>query len=57
MVCRWRIEELSLDLYSLLSIQSVPDLVRCGRLRWFRHQVRDDLVSNRRKMKVAGVQL
>ena len=27
----------SLDLYSLLGIQSVADVVRRGRLRWFGH--------------------
>ena len=27
----------SVDLYSLLGIQSVADVVRCGRLRWFGH--------------------
>ena len=26
-----------MDLYSLLGVQSVADLVRQGRLRWFRH--------------------
>ena len=27
----------TVDLYSLLNIQSVADVVRRGRLRWFRH--------------------
>ena len=27
----------SVDLYSLLGVQSVADVVRCGRLRWFGH--------------------
>ena len=27
----------SMDLYSLLGVQSVADVVRCGRLMWFWH--------------------
>ena len=48
----------SVDLYSLLGVQSVADVVRCGRLRWFGHQERrsvDDWVSASRKVEVAGV--
>ena len=44
------------DLYSLLGIQSVADVVRRGRLRWFRHLERksvDDWVSACRRVKVA----
>ena len=40
----------SVDLYSLLGLQSVADMVRRGRLRWFAH-----LVSACRNMEVAGV--
>ena len=34
-----------IPLYSLLGIQSVADVVRCGRLRWFgqlEHKIGDD---------------
>ena len=47
----------SVDLYSLLGIQSVADVVRRGRLRWFGHLERrsvDDWVSACRKVEVAG---
>ena len=47
----------SVDLYSFLGIQSVADVVRRGRLRWFRHLERrnvDDWVSACRKVDVAG---
>ena len=46
------------DLYSLLGIQSVANVVRCGRLRWFGHverKNRDDWVSACRNVVVAGV--
>ena len=46
----------SVDLYSLLGVQSVVDVVRHGRLRWFGHLERrsvDDWVSACRKMEVA----
>ena len=38
----------SVDLYSLLGVQSVDEVIRRGRLRWFGHVERksgDDLVS------------
>ena len=47
----------SVDLYSLLGVQSVADMVRPGRLRWFGHLERrsvDDWVSACRKVEVAG---
>ena len=47
-----------MDLYSLLDIQSVADVVRCDRLRWFGHlkcRSGDDWVSACRKVEVAGV--
>ena len=43
---------------SLLGVQSVADVVRRGRLRWFGHLERrsvDDWVSACRKVEVAGV--
>ena len=46
------------DLYSLLGVQSVADVVRRGRLRWFGHLERrsvDDWVLACRKVEVAGV--
>ena len=45
----------SVDLYSLLGVQSVADVVRHGRLRWFGHLERrnvDDWAC--RKVEVAG---
>ena len=48
----------SVDLYNLLGIQSVADVVRHGRLRWFghlEHRSRDDWVSACRNVEVAGV--
>ena len=48
----------SVDLYSLLGIQSVADSVRRGRLRLFGHLERrnvDDWVSTCRNVEVAGV--
>ena len=48
----------SVDLYSLLGVQSVEDVVRHGRLRWFGHLERtsvNDWVSVCRKVEVAGV--
>ena len=47
----------SVDLYSLLGVQSVADVVRHGELRWFGHLERrsgDDWVSACRKVEVAG---
>ena len=47
----------SVDLYSLLGVQSVADGVRCGRLKWFGHLERrsaDDWVLACRKVEVAG---
>ena len=47
----------SVDLYSLLGVQSVADVVRRGRLRWFgylEHRSLDDWVSACRKVEVAG---
>ena len=46
------------DLHSLLGVQSVAEVVRQGRLRWFGHAERksgDDWVSACRNVVVAGV--
>ena len=48
----------SVDLYSLLGVQSVEVVVRRGRLRWFGHLERrsaDDWVSACRRVEVAGM--
>ena len=48
----------SVDLYSLLGVQSVAGVVRRSRLRWFGHVERkseDDWVSACRNVVVAGV--
>ena len=48
----------SVDLYSLLGVQSVAEVVRRGRLRWFGHVERksaDDWVSACRNVVVAVV--
>ena len=48
----------SVDLYSLLGVESVAEVVRRGRLRWFGHLDRksgDDWVSACRNVVVAGV--
>jgi hypothetical protein len=45
-------------IYSLLGVQSVDEVVRRGRLRWFGHVERkseDDWVSTCRNVVVAGV--
>ena len=47
----------SVDLYSLLGVQSVSEVVRRGRLRWFGHVERksgDDWVSACRYVEVVG---
>ena len=47
----------SVNLYSCLAVQSVADVVRHGRLKWFghlEHRNVDDWVSACRKMEVAG---
>ena len=47
----------NVELYSLLGVQRVADVVRRGRLRWFGHLERrsvDDWVSACRKVEVAG---
>ena len=47
-----------MDLYSLLDVQSVADVVRRSRLRWFGHlecRSVDGWVSACRKVEVAGV--
>ena len=63
MMVRWMCEvslkhkKHSVDLYSLLCVQSVADVMRHGRLRWFGHLERrsvDGWVSACRKVKVAG---
>ena len=48
----------SVDLYSLLGVQSVDEVVRQGRLRWFGHvelKSEDDWVSACGNVVVAGV--
>ena len=48
----------SVDLYSLLGVQSMAEVVRRGRLRWFghvEHKSGDDWVSACRHVVVAGV--
>ena len=48
----------SVDLYSLLGVQSVDEVVRRGRLRWFghvEHKSGDDWVSACRNVVVVGV--
>ena len=53
-----RTEKRSVDLYSLLGIQSVADVVRHSRLRWFghlEHRSEDDWVSACRNEEVAGL--
>ena len=48
----------SVDLYSLLGVQSMADVVRRGRLRWIghlKHKSVDDWVSTCRNVEVAGV--
>ena len=48
----------TVDLYSLLGVQSVADEVRRGRLRWFGHlecKSVDDWVSACRNVELAGV--
>ena len=64
MMVRWmcgvslRNRKCSVDLYSLLGVQSVDEVVRRGRLRWFGHVERkskDDWVSACRHVVVAGV--
>ena len=47
----------SVDLYSLLGVESVAEVVRCGRLRWFghvEHKGGDDWVLACRNVVVAG---
>ena len=64
MMVRWmcgvslRDRKRSVDLYSLLGVESVAEVVRRGRLRWFGHVERkseDDWVSACRNVVVAGV--
>ena len=48
----------SVDLYSLLGVQSVAEMVRCVRLRWFGHvepKSGNDWLSACRSVVVAGV--
>ena len=48
----------SKDLNNLLDIQSVADVVRCGRLRWFVHMEHynvDDWVSACKSVEVTGL--
>jgi len=47
----------SVELFRLLDVERVADVVRCGRLRWFGHleqKGRDDLVYSCRSFEVAG---
>ena len=62
-VLRWMCKVLlkdrkhNVDLYSLLDVLSVADVVRRGRLRWFGHleyRSVDDWVSTCRKVELAG---
>ena len=49
---------LSMDFCSLLGVQSVADVVRCGRLRWFGHlecKSVNDWMSVCRNVVLAGV--
>ena len=63
MMVRWmcgvsRDRKRSVDLYSLLGIQNVADVVRRGRLRWFghlEHRNVDDWVSACSRVEVAGM--
>ena len=64
MMVRWMCEvslkdrKRSVDLYSLLGVQSMAEVVRQGRLRWFGHvecKSGDDWVSACRNVVVAGV--
>ena len=64
MMVRWmcgvslRDRKRSVDLYGLLGVQSVVEVVRRGRLRWFGHVERkngDDWVSSCRNVVVAGM--
>ena len=64
MMVRWmcgvslRDRKRSVDLYILLGVQSVTEVVRQGRLRWFGHVERkseDDWVSACRNIVMAGV--
>ena len=62
MMVRWmcgvKDRKRSVDLYSLLGVQSDNEVVRRGRLRWFGHVERkseDDWVSACRNVVVAGV--
>ena len=53
--CRSQDRKCSVDLYSLLGIQSVAGVVRQSRLRWFgqvEHKNGDDWVSACRKVEV-----
>ena len=50
--------KVSVDLYNLLGVQRVADVVRHGRLRWFGHlegKSGDDWVSACRKVEAEGV--
>ena len=57
MMVRWmcgvsmKDKKCSVDLYSLLGIQSVVDVVRCGTLRWFGHRIVDDWMSAGRNVE------
>ena len=64
MMVRWmcgvslKDRELNVDLYSLLGVQSVDEVVRHDKLRWFGHVERkcgDDWVSACKNVVVAGV--
>ena len=64
MMVRWmcgvslKVRKRSVDLYSILGIKSVADVVRCGSVRWFGHLEHRSVnywVSTCRNVEMAGV--